>query len=52
MNEKLGTLILGNLSGGAYGVRLPIIKSCESCVSLSSYPPFTIGWDNVLVFSH
>ena len=52
VNEKLGMLILGNLSGGANSVRLSVVKNCESWVSLSSYPPFAIGRDNVLIFSH
>ena len=51
MNEKFGMLILGNLSGCAYSVRLSVVKSCESRVSLSSNSPSTIGGDYVLVLS-
>lgn len=51
MNEKFGMLISGNLTRGVNCFRLSIVKSCESCVSLSSYSPFSIGGDYMLVFA-
>ena len=51
MYEKLGLLISGYLTRCVNCFRLSVVKSCESCVSLSSYSPFTIGGDYVLIFA-
>ena len=52
MYEKFGMLISGNLTRCVNRFRLSVKKSSESCVSLSSNSPFTIGRDYVLVLSH